>query len=99
MRSPERTREAIKHLYAAREGALKACAPPKSGVIVETADDKAKRHYEDLRDENKVRVILLGRMIDLLQWSLEEPSEFSEWMYRFDLEDRVEKEGFAARIA
>lgn len=99
MRTPEQIRAAITHLYAAREGAMKACAPPKVGVVVETADAKAARHHEQLRDENYQKVIILSRMIDALQWSLKEPSELAEWIRKFEQMDEIERRGSAARVA
>lgn len=95
MKTPEQIREAIKQLYAAREGALRACAPTPPGTILDA--DHSKR--EALRNEDRQRVIILNRMIDALQWSLGEPSELSEWMQQFDKLDRIEKFGYAGRVA
>ena len=95
MKNAEEIRAAVRHLYAAREGALKACAPPKPGTIME---GNAKK-IEALRDENKQRVIILNRMIDALHWSLDEPSELAEWIEQFEKLDRIEKMGFAGRVA
>lgn len=93
MRTEHRVRIAISHLYAAREGAIKACKPLKPGTLIEGDP----RRIEALRDENKQRVIILNRMIDALQWVLEEPSELSEWIEQFEKVDRIEAMGYAAR--
>ncbi len=95
MRTPEETRAAIKHLYAAREGAIRACAPPRAGVEMEGNAEK----MNEVRDENRARVNILSRMIDALQWSLGEPSELSEWITQFEKVDRIDKMGFAGRLS
>jgi len=89
---------AIRHLQMAYEGAMRACAPPQTGVVIETADQQAARHLELLKDENYQRAIILARMIDALRWTLKQPTELAEWIVKFEKMDRVEKLGFAARL-
>lgn len=95
MKQQQEIRATLRHLYSAREGAIAACAPPRAGVVIE--GDRKK--IEDLRDENKQKVVILGRMIDSLQWVLGEPSELAEWVAAFEKMDRIEKMGFAGRVA
>lgn len=95
MRRPEEIRATLRHLYSAREGAIAACAPPKAGVVIE--GDRKK--IEEIRDENRQKVAILSRMIDALQWTLGEPSELAEWITAFEKMDRIEKLGFAGRVA
>jgi hypothetical protein len=95
LKQQQEIRATLRHLYSAREGAIAACAPPRAGVVIE--GDRKK--IEDLRDENKQKVVILGRMIDSLQWVLGEPSELAEWVAAFEKMDRIEKMGFAGRVA
>ena len=99
MKDRQQTLEAIRQLNLARRGASKAVAPVPPGTVIETADAKAERHAQLLKDENYQRVVILGRMIDALRWSIGEPSELAEWMEKFEKVDRIEQLGFAGRVA
>ncbi len=63
------------------------------------ADSLEAKRIEDLRDENQQKVAILSRMIDSLQWTICEPSELSEWITAWEKMDRIEKQGFAGRVA
>ncbi len=99
MKSSQDVRAAIAHLYSAREGAARACAPLKPGVVMEHADEAGRRHAERQRDENFQKVVILNRMIDALQWAIGEPSELAEWIAKWEKMDAPFKKGFAARLA
>jgi hypothetical protein len=92
VRTSEEIREAIRHLRAAQVGAVRASSPNAREVA-------SAVQAEALREENKLRAIIISRMIDVLEWTLRNPSELSEWMVAFQKIDRIEKMGFAGRIA
>ncbi len=85
MRSPEQLRRVIRHLQDAQVATLRAAAPVPAGIVME--GDRAKA--EALRDENRVRAMVIGRTIDALFYALGEPAELEEWVKKWDRMDRV----------